>query len=139
METKVVPYNYIDDLEEEMKASKGSVVGIEQMSITYVQPADTCSSSEEAQTLTLTTQQGISAGKEDAERKESFYFNITIPDGQHWSVDKGDSLVSLIEDFKQRIYLTTTHNPESNGKEGKPTEPILLEEQGEDTGAPEGV
>lgn len=32
---KIVPYNYLDDLEKE------EAVGIESMSITYIQPADT--------------------------------------------------------------------------------------------------
>ena len=107
MKTKVTPVNYIDDLEKIMQDEKCEAVGIEQMSITYTQPADTCSSSDEVQTITITTQCGASCGIEEAEKQEGFYFDITIPQGQHWSVEDGDSLKALIEDFKKRLYMTT--------------------------------
>ena len=107
MKTKVTPVNYIDDLERIMLDEKCDAIGIEQMSITYIQPADTCSSSDEIQTLTITTQCGDSCGIEEAEKQEGFYFDITIPEGQHWSVEDGDSLKALIEDFKKRLYMTT--------------------------------
>lgn len=107
MKTKVTPVNYIDDLERIMQDEKCDAIGIEQMSITYIQPADTCSSSDEIQTLTITTQCGDSCGIEEAEKQEGFYFDITIPEGQHWSVEDGDSLKALIEDFKKRLYMTT--------------------------------
>lgn len=45
---KIVPYNYLDDLEKE------EAVGIESMSITYIQPADTCSDRDDVQTLKIT-------------------------------------------------------------------------------------
>jgi hypothetical protein len=41
---------------------------------------------------------------EDARKHRGFYFDITIPEGEHWSVDNGDSLKALIEDFKSRLY-----------------------------------
>ena len=107
MKTKVTPVIYIDDLERIMQDEKCDAIGIEQMSITYIQPADTCSSSDEIQTLTITTQCGDSCGIEEAEKQEGFYFDITIPEGQHWSVEDGDSLKALIEDFKKRLYMTT--------------------------------
>ena len=107
MKTKVTPVNYIDDLEKIMQDEKCEAVGIEQMSITYTQPADTCSSSDEVQAITITTQCGASCGIEEAEKQEGFYFDITIPQGQHWSVEDGDSLKALIEDFKKRLYMTT--------------------------------
>ena len=106
MKTKVTPVNYTEDLERMMQEEKCDVVGIESMSITYTQPADTCSSSDEIQTLTITTQCGDSCGIEEAEKQEGFYFDITIPEGQHWSVEDGDSLKALIEDFKKRLYQT---------------------------------
>lgn len=105
MKTKVSPVNYTDDLEEIMQEEKCDVVGIEQMSITYIQPADTCSSSDEVQTITITTQCGAACGIEEAEKQEGFYFDISIPEG-HWSVDDGDSLKALIDDFKKRLYMT---------------------------------
>lgn len=104
MKTKVTPVNYIEDLEKIMQEEKVNAVGVEQMSITYIQPADTCSSSDEIQTLTITTQCGESCGIKEAEKQEGCYFNITIPEGQHWSVDDGDSLKALIDDFKKRLY-----------------------------------
>lgn len=107
MKTKVTPVNYIEDLEKIIQEEKVNAVGIEQMSITYIQPADTCSSSDEIQTITITTQCGDSCGIEEAEKQEGCYFDITIPEGQHWSVEDGDSLKALIEDFKKRLYMTT--------------------------------
>lgn len=110
METKVLPINYTDDLEKVMREKNCFAVGIEEMSITYIQPADTCSSSDEIQTLTITTQCGESCGIKEAEKQEGCYFNITIPEGQHWSVDDGDSLKALIDDFKQRLYQVNEFN-----------------------------
>lgn len=104
MKTKFVPFNYIDDLEKVMRDEMCDVVGIEKISITYIQPADTCSSSDEIQTITITTQCDESCGIEEAEKKEACYFDITIPEGQHWSVGDGNSLKALIEDFKKRLY-----------------------------------
>ena len=104
MKTKVTPINYIDGLEEIMRENKCSAVGIDSMSITYIQPADTWSSSDEVQTITITTQCANSCSIEEAEKQEGFYFDITIPEGEHWSVDDGDSLKALIDDFKKRLY-----------------------------------
>ena len=106
MKTKITPVNYIDDLEKIMQEEGCEAVGIDQISITYIQPADTCSSSDELQTITITTQFGESCGIEEAEKEEGFYFDITIPEGQHWSVGDGDSLKALIDDFKKRLYQT---------------------------------
>lgn len=108
MKTKVLPINYIEDLEKTMQEEKCSAVGIESMSITYVQPADTCSSSDEIQNITITTQCAESCGIDEAEKQEGFYFDITIPEGLHWSVDDGDSLKALIDDFKKRLYQENT-------------------------------
>ena len=104
MKTKVTPVNYMEDLEKIMQDEKCGAVGIDQMSITYIQPADTCSSSDEVQTITITTQCGEACGIEETENKKGFYFDITIPEGQHWSVDDGHSLKALIDDFEKRLY-----------------------------------
>lgn len=101
MKTKIVPYNY--DLEEE-NTSEQIVIGIERMSITYTQPADTNSMSDDIQTLTITSRMADSVSKEDAENKEGYYFDIEIPEGQHWSIEDGDELKSLVDDFKKRLY-----------------------------------
>ena len=106
MNTKVLPVNYTDDLEKISREEKVDAIGIEQMSITYIQPADTCSDSDDIQNITITTQMPESCQIIDAEKKQGFYFNITIPEGEHWSVDDGDSLKALIEDFKKRLYQT---------------------------------
>lgn len=47
MKTKVTPVNYTEDIEKISKEEKVNAVGIEKMSITYTQPADTCSDSDE--------------------------------------------------------------------------------------------
>ena len=103
MDTIIIPANYLDDLEERTMDEKCGVIGIEEMSITYTQPADTCSSSNKVQYLTITTQMAESVG----DSEEGFYFNISIPEGEHWSVDDGNSLKALIDDFKKRLYMTT--------------------------------
>jgi len=110
MDTLVIPANFTEDLEKKAMDEHCNVVGIEEMSITYTQPADTCSDSEEIQHLTITTQMGNAVG----DGEEGFYFNITIPEGEHWSVDEGDSLMALVEDFKQRLYMTTKHKDEDS-------------------------
>jgi hypothetical protein len=104
MKTKVTPVNYTEDLEKISREENVLAVGIEKMSITYIQPADTCSSSDEVQSITITTQMPESCQIIDAEKQQGFYFDITIPNGEHWSVDDGDSLKALIEDFKKRLY-----------------------------------
>lgn len=107
MKTKVLPVNYTDDLEKIMREDGiKEAIGIEQMSIIYTQPADTCSSSDEVQSITITTQMSESCQIIDAEKQKGFYFDITIPNGEHWSVDDGESLKALIDDFKKRLYMT---------------------------------
>lgn len=99
MKTKVYPCNYTDDLEKKC-SSEASAVGIEEMSITYVQPADTCSNQDEIQNLTITTRCGDSVGIGE----EGYYFDITIPAGEHWSIEDGEELKALVDDFKSRLY-----------------------------------
>ena len=103
MDTIVIPVNFTEDLEKKAMDEKCNVVGIEEISITYMQPADTCSHPDEVQHLTITTQMGDAVG----DGEEGFYFNLTIPEGEHWSLDEGDSLTALVEDFKKRLYMVT--------------------------------
>lgn len=99
---KIVPYNYLDDLEKE------EAVGIESMSITYIQPADTCSDRDEEQVLKIELRSGVSYDKEMFDQgKEGFYFDVSLPEGGHWSVDSGEQLAALIDDFKERVYKKT--------------------------------
>ena len=115
MDTLVIPANYTEDLEKKAMDEKCNVVGIEEMSITYIQSADVCSNSDEVQHLTITTQMGEAVG----DGMEGFYFNISIPEGKHWSVDEGSSLTDLVEDFKQRLYMTTKHSKDETNKDSK--------------------
>ena len=110
METKVLPINYTDDLEKVMGEKSCSAVGIEEMSITYIQPADTNSSSDEVQLLTITSRTAASADLDSIEKQEGYYFDISIPDGGHWSVAEGEELKALINDFKQRLYQVNEFN-----------------------------
>lgn len=110
METKVLPINYTDDLEKVMGEKNCSAVGIEEMSITYIQPADTNSSSDEVQLLTITSRTAACADLDSIEKQQGYYFDISIPSNTHWSVDEGDSLKALINDFKQRLYQVNEFN-----------------------------
>lgn len=80
---------------------RGDIIGIESMSITYIQSADTNSSYDEFQTLTIETQTACSPTLEDALNEKSFYFNIKT---DKWSVSDSNELSALLEDFKKRIY-----------------------------------
>lgn len=110
MKTKITPVNYTEDLDKIIREEKCNAIGIEKMSITYIQPADTCSDSDDIQTITITTQCAEACGIEEAEKQEGCYFNITISEGTQWSVDDGDSLKVLIDDFKKRLYMTNEFN-----------------------------
>lgn len=105
MDIKVFPYNFIESLEK-LSTENTCGVGIDSMSITYIQPADTCSDPDEVQEITISTQCGEAA---DADN-DSFYYNISIPEGQHWSVSDGDELKQLIEDFSKRLHMANGQN-----------------------------
>ena len=113
MGIKIVPYNF--GLDEAMEKDKeNDYIGIEEISVTYTQEPDTCSSSDDTQKITITTQYGWAPSKENADKRECFYYNITIPEGQHWSVSNGEELKALIEDFEKRIYLDYNKDESSN-------------------------
>lgn len=119
MNTTILPICYDDDMDHIMIRDKCNVVGIEQMSVTYYQTADTNSSSDECQHLTITTEMACSSSEENIENKDGFYFNISIPDGEHWSINEGDELLEIVEDFKRRLYMTTNYNPKPEKEECK--------------------
>lgn len=106
MQTQIVPFNYDDDLQELQK--DGVAIGIEEMSITYTQLPDTNSGSNEYQHLIITTRTACSVGKKEVDKQQGYYFDITIPEGEHWSIEDGNELKTLIEDFKSRLYKNTT-------------------------------
>ena len=91
----IVPASYGELFE------KGEFIGIESMSVTYIQAADTNSSSDEVQTLTIETQMPCSPTLEDALNEQSYYFNIKT---DKWSISNSDELSMLLDDFKKRIY-----------------------------------
>lgn len=120
MNVKVVPINFTEDLENlNIEAKSTQYVGIEKMSITYIQPADTCSSRDEDQTLTIKTQCACCADIEEALKGEVFYYDISMPDGGHWSVEDGKELADLVEDFKKRVHIGMEHLKELKKKESE--------------------
>lgn len=113
METRILPINFTPELDE-MQKKDTVVVSIEKISITYIQPADTNSSSDEDQTLTIVTRCACSADSATIEEQDGYYFDITIPKEQHWSVSDGDELKALIDDFKSRLYMKQNNQQDDN-------------------------
>lgn len=118
MEIVVVPFNY--GLEDYSLKNNVNAVGIEEMSVTYTQPADTCSHQDEIQLITIKTQMADAV----AEGEEGFYFDVSIPEGQHWSVDDGEELKALVDDFKKRLYARQSipHKSKENNHERPKTD-----------------
>lgn len=110
METRILPINYPDELDNLNTSGNGAMhIGIERMSITYIQPADTCSSSDEDQMLTISTQYCESVTTDSIEKQKRYYFDISIPADNHWSVSNGEELKALIDDFRSRLYMKQTN------------------------------
>lgn len=105
MKTRILPINYTDELYNLNTQGNGTFhIGIEKMSITYIQPADTCSSSDEDQMLTISTQYCEGVTTDSIEKQQGYYFDISIPEDNHWSVSDRDELKALVDDFKSRLY-----------------------------------
>lgn len=125
MKTNVAPISYDEDLDNLRRANGGvPFVGIEEMSVMYVQPSDTNSERDEVQHLTITSRTACAVSIEDAIKRNGFYFDITIPEGEHWSVNEGEELAAIVEDFKKRLYMGTellTNKEEKNGKRKQET------------------
>ena len=105
---KILPINYTDDIEQWMSDNDGEVaVGIEELSVTYIQPADTNSPSDEEQTIKLTSRcaSAIRIGDTN-DPTNGFYVDIEIPEGGHWSVNDGEEMKTLIDDFFKRLNMT---------------------------------
>lgn len=71
-------------------------IGIDRMSITYVQPPD-CNSDGENQYITFETESIPNSDQGD------YYFNIITEDG-HWSFDDSEELAQLAQDFISRLF-----------------------------------
>lgn len=119
MKTKIVPISFDEDLDQLSRDNNGvPFVGIEEMSVMYMQPADTNSASDEVQHLTITSRTACAVSIEDAIKRDGFYFDVTIPEGEHWSVDDGEGLAALVEDFKKRLYMGVENiNKTNNGND----------------------
>lgn len=95
---------------------RGEIVGIEKMSITYTQSADTNSDPDEDQYLTIETEIADAPTLDSAIKEQSFYFNVKT---DKWSINNSDDLAMLIEDFKMRIYNQKEKYLELKEKEEK--------------------
>ena len=112
---KVVPINYPDDLEKLTMESNGEChVGIEKMSITYIQPDDM--DSEKVQTITLETECQCSVGLSE-QLRDDFYVKIKTGrsaddsyDSGCWAVSDGNELKELVDDFFKRLYGSDRQN-----------------------------
>lgn len=105
MKTKICPISFIDELEQMDKDESGVChIGIDEMSITYIQPADTNSMTDDIQTLKLSSRTACATTLEDALADNDIYIDIEIPEGGHWSIDNEESLVAIVKDFKGRYH-----------------------------------
>ena len=72
-------------------------VGISKFMIEYEQAPDTNSDKDKYQHLRIETDYACITDN-------PFYFNLSIPDGEHWSIDGVDDIKIILEDFKNRLY-----------------------------------
>lgn len=76
-------------------------VGIDQMSITYIQQDDTNHGGrDDVQTITVETESAICT-REEALNKQGYYFVIKT---DRWAFDEVEDVVKVLEDFKKRLY-----------------------------------
>jgi len=92
----IIPANFGKTWEE------GKYVGIDSMSVTYTQAADTNSSSDDVQLLTIKTQTAEAPALDTVENQQGYYFDVSIQG--HWSVEDGSEIAELVDDFKKRLY-----------------------------------
>ena len=81
-------------------------VGIEEMSITYIQSADTNDDRVNYQRIKISTV-SVPCCEEDGE-EPPYYFNFEIlpfddETPGHWSVEHGEELLTLFNDFFERL------------------------------------
>lgn len=92
---EIVPYA--------LPESNGKVceIGIEKMSITYIQEDDTNhGGKDDTQTLTIETEDAI-CNREEALNKQGYYFVLKT---DRWAIEDTEDLVKVIDDFKERLY-----------------------------------
>lgn len=103
MDLEIYPCTYFGSGVDESGVGDGdNKIGIEEMSITYTQQPDTCSEDSNYQRLKITTQ--FSCGFSHKE-PSGYYFNISIPEDRYWSIEDGEDLAILVEDFKKRLNI----------------------------------
>lgn len=94
--TEIIPYAFPE--------SNGKVceIGIEKMSITYIQENDTNMRTEDdpVQTITIEAEDAI-CSREEALNKQGYYLVIKT---DRWAVDEPEDLTMLVNDFKDRLY-----------------------------------
>lgn len=77
-------------------------VGIESMSITYVQPDDTNHGGEyDTQYLTISTET-VPCNREDAVNGEAYYFTLQT---ERWAISDANELKTIIDDFQKRLQM----------------------------------
>lgn len=95
VEQRIVPYAFPES------NAKFTEVGIEKMSITYIQEDDTNHGGrDDVQTLTIETEDAI-CNRDEAENEQGYYLVIKT---DRWAIDEPSELTALVEDFKSKLY-----------------------------------
>lgn len=114
---EIVPYA--------LPKSDGKVceIGIEKMSVTYIQEDDTNHRSEdgEDQRITIETEDAI-CDRTDALNKHSYYLTIKT---DRWAIEGVEDLTMLIKDFEERLYHNVEKLKHQNGTPLNVVQPIL--------------
>ena len=117
---EIVPYA--------LPKSDGKVceIGIEKMSVTYIQEDDTNHRSEdgEDQRITIETEDAI-CDRTDALNKHSYYLTIKT---DRWAIEGVEDLTMLIKDFEERLYHNVEKLKHQNGTPLNVVQPILRPE-----------
>lgn len=117
---EIVPYA--------LPKSDGKVceIGIEKMSVTYIQEDDANHRSEdgEGQRITIETEDAI-CDRTDALNKHSYYLTIKT---DRWAIEGVEDLTMLIKDFEERLYHNVEKLKHQNGTPLNVVQPILRPE-----------
>lgn len=117
---EIVPYA--------LPKSDGKVceIGIEKMSVTYIQEDDANHRSEdgEDQRITIETEDAI-CDRTDALNKHSYYLTIKT---DRWAIEGVEDLTMLIKDFEERLYHNVEKLKHQNGTPLNVVQPILRPE-----------
>lgn len=98
-------------IKKEIKNSdyiKDGEIGIAEMSVTYMQEADTNDNPDNIQVMKLTAIPGDSCMVEYDPQNPIYYINIEIEPNEdgtpgHWSVSEFEDLRQIFDDFMQRL------------------------------------